>query len=95
MAGIVLVEKFIQPGANAYRGYVEYIDRPEAIRDIKELREYDVFGTYQDYMDNPEKSTGLFNEKDNITDDEKQELKNIFDNSQKKRQSVVSDCNII
>lgn len=94
MAGIVLVEKFIQPGANAYRGYVEYIDRPEAIRDIKELREYDVFGTYQDYMDNPEKSTGLFNEKDNITDDEKQELKNIFDSSQKKGsllfQTVIS-----
>ena len=45
-------------------------------------------------MDNPEKSTGLFNEKDHITDDEKQELKNIFDSSQRKGsllfQTVIS-----
>ena len=64
MAGIVLVQKFIQPGGAAYKGYVDYMDRPEAISSRSDLRDYDIFGTYQEYMGNPEKSTGLFNDED-------------------------------
>ena len=59
MAGVVLVQKFIQPGGKAYTGYVDYIDRPEAIGSRSDLRDYDIFGTYQEYMGNPEKSTGV------------------------------------
>lgn len=84
MAGIVLVQKFIQPGGAAYKGYVDYMDRPEAIGSRSDLRDYDIFGTYQEYMGNPEKSTGLFNDEDYISSAEKDQLKKIFNQSGKR-----------
>ena len=83
MAGIVLVQKFIQPGGAAYKGYVDYMDRPEAIGSRSDLRDYDIFGTYQEYMGNPEKSTGLFNDEDYISSAEKEQIKKIFNQSGK------------
>ena len=83
MAGIVLVQKFIQPGGKAYTGYVDYMDRPEAIGSRSDLRDYDIFGTYQEYMGNPEKSTGLFNDEDYISSAEKDQIKKIFNQSGK------------
>ena len=83
MAGIVLVQKFIQPGGAAYKGYVDYMDRPEAISSRSDLRDYDIFGTYQEYMGNPEKSTGLFNDEDYISSAEKEQIKKIFNQSGK------------
>lgn len=94
MAGIVLVQKFIQPGGAAYKGYVDYMDRPEAISSRSDLRDYDIFGTYQEYMGNPEKSTGLFNDEDYISSAEKEQIKKIFNQSGKQRgilyQTVLS-----
>ena len=84
MAGVVLVQKFIQPGGKAYTGYVDYMDRPEAIGSRSDLRDYDIFGTYQEYMGNPEKSTGLFNDEDYISSAEKDQLKKIFNQSGKR-----------
>lgn len=84
MAGIVLVQKFIQPGGAAYKGYVDYMDRPEAIGIDPDLKKYDIFGTYQEYMGNPEKSTGLFNEQDHIDPEEKDTIKEIFNQSGRK-----------
>lgn len=83
MAGIVLVQKFIQPGGAAYKGYVDYMDRPEAISSRSDLRDYDIFGTYQEYMGNPEKSTGLFNDEDYISSAGKEQIKKIFNQSGK------------
>ncbi len=84
MAGVVLVQKFIQPGGKAYTGYVDYMDRPEAIGSRSDLRDYDIFGTYQEYMGNPEKSTGLFNDdEDYISSAEKEQMKKIFNQSGK------------
>lgn len=83
MAGIVLVQKFIQPGGAAYKGYVDYMDRPEAISSRSDLRDYDIFGTYQEYMGNPEKSTGLFNDEDYISSAEKEQIKKILNQSGK------------
>lgn len=84
MAGVVLVQKFIQPGGKAYTGYVDYMDRPEAIGSRSDLRDYDIFGTYQEYMGNPEKSTGLFNDEDYISSAEKDQIKKIFNQSGKR-----------
>lgn len=83
MAGVVLVQKFIRPGGKAYTGYVDYMDRPEAIGSRSDLRDYDIFGTYQEYMGNPEKSTGLFNDEDYISSAEKEQIKKIFNQSGK------------
>ena len=96
MAGIVLVQKFIQPGGTsmAYKGYVDYMDRPEAIGIHQDLEVYDIFGTYQEYMGNPEKSTGLFNEQDYIKPKEKAQIKEIFNQAGNKGgilyQTVIS-----
>ena len=94
MAGIVLVQKFIQPGGKAYKGYVDYMDRPEAIGSRSDLSDYDTFGTYQEYMGNPEKSTGLFNNGDYISSEEKNQIKEIFNQSGKQGgilyQTVIS-----
>ena len=38
MAGVVLIQKFIQPGGKAYTGYVDYMDRPEEIQLIRNMR---------------------------------------------------------
>ena len=31
-AGVVLVTKFVRPGSKAFKGYINYIDREEAVR---------------------------------------------------------------
>lgn len=74
-AGVVLVTKFVRPGAKAFKGYINYIDRKEAVRN-----EYsDEWNGYVDYMGNPEKTSALFTAaSDCLDDNDKQELKDQF-----------------
>ena len=74
-AGVVLVTKFVRPGAKAFKGYINYIDREEAIRN-----EYtDEWNGYVDYMGNPEKTSALFTAStDRLTEEDKQSLKEQF-----------------
>ncbi len=78
-AGIVLVNKYCTTDDSRFRGYIDYIDRDEAVRN-----EYiDQFNLYQDYMDDPEKTTGLFTGvKNYLTRAEKIELKEVFKTAQ-------------
>lgn len=78
-AGVVLVTKFIRPTSKAFSGYIDYIDRDEAVRN-----EYsDKWNGYVDYMGNPEKTSELFTAaSDRLTDDEKQKLKRDFIHAQ-------------
>ncbi len=90
MPGMILTADFTSPGkANGagFKTYIDYIDRPEAISKMsKEQREaFEKIYDYQDYMANPEKSNGLFTEsKDLLTEEEKQNVKQIFSSAQKK-----------
>lgn len=86
MAGVVFKMKFTTSGSGEnFSGYLKYIDRPEAIGQVEEIRKFDVFGTYQDYMGNPEKSTGLFSAyEDNLSETMKQDVKKLADNAQKR-----------
>lgn len=74
-AGVVLVTKFIRPSASAYAGYIDYIDREEAVRN-----EYsDKWNGYIDYMGNPEKTSELFGAgTDRLSQTEKLHLKGDF-----------------
>lgn len=90
-SGVVLVQKFISAGAKAFQGYIDYINRDEAVRNeayteysIETLQdELNKYGNYMDYMGNPEKTTALFTaEKDRLTKDEKQKVKDIFEMAQ-------------
>jgi len=74
-AGVVLASKFCKPGSKIFKGYVDYIDRDEAIRNENLAK----FNLYNDYMDNPEKTGGLFTDsKNNLTLEEKDALKDAF-----------------
>ena len=82
---------FCRPNSDAYSGYIDYLDREEAQRN----HAIQTFNLFNDYMGNPEKSTGLFtNEKDNLTHSEKRELKDVFqtaqDNESVMWQTVIS-----
>lgn len=79
-AGIIFSMRFISGGAKAFKSYVDYIDRDEAVR----IEADSEFNVYNSYMENPEKSTGLFTvDNDSLTDAQKKELKDVFENAQK------------
>ena len=90
-AGVVLVTKFISAGAKAFQGYIDYINRDEAVRNdaytqysINTLQdELNKYGNYMDYMGNPEKTTALFTaQKDNLSIEEKKKVKKVFEMAQ-------------
>lgn len=90
-AGVVVINRFCNSGAGAFSSYINYIDRNEAKRQEK-LSEYNL---YNDYMDSPEKTTGLFTrDKEKLTLQEKKELKQSFITAQKNGslmwQSIIS-----
>lgn len=90
-AGVIVVTKFCKSGSSEFCSYIDYINRDEATR-AKYSSKYNL---YQDYMGNPEKTTGLFTEqKDICSNQEKQKLKEIFQTAQKNNslmwQTVIS-----
>ena len=90
-AGVVLVNKFCSPGDDKYEGYIDYVDRDEAIRN----ETTDRYNLYQEYMGNPLKTTGIFtDDKDKLTLNEKKIIKNCFKMAQKNKsimwQTVIS-----
>lgn len=79
-AGVVIVSKFCESGNKQFTNYINYIDRDEAIRNDNMYK----FNLYNDYMNNPEKTTGLFTaDKDFLTDKEKKNYKDIFKKAEK------------
>lgn len=90
-AGVVVVNRFCSSSSKEFSNYISYIDREEAIRQ-EYLSEYNL---YNDYMDNPEKTTGLFTS-DNfrLSLKEKELLKERFkkaqDNNSLMWQTVIS-----
>ncbi len=90
-AGVVVVTEFCKPDNQMFQGYINYMDRDEAVRNAH-IDEYNV---YQDYMGNPYKTTGLFaQDKSRLSEKEKQELKEQFsmaqDNKSLMWQTVIS-----
>lgn len=90
-AGVVVVTEFCKANNGMFQGYIDYIDRDEAIRNVH----VDDYNIYQDYMGNPYKTTGLFTQdKSCLTEAEKRELKNDFSMAQENQslmwQTVIS-----
>lgn len=78
-AGVVVVTKFCNAGSAKFQSYIDYIDREEAVRTDNSSK----YNLYQDYMGNPEKTTGIFTqENDELTIEEKQQLKSVFETAQ-------------
>lgn len=90
-AGVVVVTKFCRSSSREFASYIDYIGRDEAVRTEYSSK----YNLYHDYMGNPEKSTGLFTEQEDIrTDQQKKQLKDIFQTAQDKEslmwQTVIS-----
>lgn len=109
-AGIVLVNAFTTGGADSYNAYIDYIDRNEATRNahynefvIKDLKKNGTnhnnanenSADYIGYMDNPEKTGGIFTaSQDSLTSEQKKALKAAFRKAQSNKsimwQSILS-----
>ena len=75
-AGAVVVTRFCRANTSTFGSYIDYIDRSEAKRQ-EMLSSYNL---YNDYMDNPEKTTGLFTkDRDILNSTQKKDLKKFFD----------------
>lgn len=73
--GIVLKSRFTVARSDVFEKYVEYIDRDKATR----AKHFNDFSLYQDYMDNPFKTSSLFSSsKDSLDSEEKKQLKDVF-----------------
>lgn len=91
VAGCICKVKFVSPNNNEYNEYINYITRDEATR--KDY--FNKFSLYNEYMNNPEKATGLFTKDvDVCTDEQKENIKKQFMKAQEKKslmwQSVIS-----
>ncbi len=85
---VVIKSKFQLKGKgnSSFNNYLNYMDRLET---HSKKNDYE---SYQDYMSNEEKSTGLFtNEKDLLTPEEKEKYKEIFKTSQEKGSILWQD----
>ncbi|EAF1122774.1 hypothetical protein CGX11_14375 [Listeria monocytogenes] len=83
--GIVNVSKFVSAGNKKFAKYVDYVDREKAIRN-EHFSEFNAnrYDGYHRYMENPEKSSGLFTaNKNNLNKEERQKLKESFQLAQK------------
>lgn len=90
-AGVILKSRFTLSKNRKFQEYIDYIDREEAVRN----ENFEKFSSYNDYMGNPEKTTGLFTaDKDSLDEKEKLELKHLFRMAQQNNsvmwQNVIS-----
>lgn len=90
-AGVTLMTKWVDASSSKFGGYIDYIDREEAVRNDN----IEKFNSYMDYMGNPEKTSALFTaQKDNLNADEQAALKADFASAQNNKslmwQTVIS-----
>ena len=79
-SGVIFTSKFVPSSNDNFQDYIDYIARKEAVTN-KDLKSY---SGYNEYMDNPYKTTGIFtNDYSFISKEQKEDIKNIFDISQK------------
>jgi hypothetical protein len=94
--GIVSVMRFERPGDEHFSGYINYINRSDAMR-AKHFKDWNAvnYDGYNHYMENPEKSTGIFTAgKDQLDLDARKQLRQSFEKAERNGsvmwQTVVS-----
>jgi len=87
--GVIVKSKFrVCNGAKKirFKDFLNYIDRSDTHKEVNEME------SYQDYMADEEKSTGLFtNYQDHLTHEEKDSMKEVFKQSQEKGSILWQD----
>jgi hypothetical protein len=91
-ASVIVKSRFIVNSPKAFKDYVDYVDRDSAKRKVNK-RDSDIdFMNYQDYMDDEEKTTSLFNKySDSLNEKEKEEMKKSFSIAQKNNSVLWQD----
>ncbi|SFH60646.1 hypothetical protein SAMN04487776_1409 [Priestia megaterium] len=88
--GVVLKTKFVTSDKKAFQDYVDYVDRDEAKNEQGAHEK--LFTLYQDYMDNPDKTSSLFTQQsDQLNEEEKKHLKKLFEKAQKNNSIMWQD----
>lgn len=86
--GVVVVSKFVFSSSKTFSSYIDYMNRDEAIRN----KSFNRYSLYNDYMGNPEKTTGLFNkDTDLMSENEKLNSKELFAKAQKNKSILWQD----
>ncbi|QFQ92554.1 MobP2 family relaxase [Lacticaseibacillus manihotivorans] len=83
--GIVSVMRFERPGDEHFSGYINYINRSDAMR-AKHFKDWNAvnYDGYNHYMENPEKSTGIFTAgKDQLDLDVRKQLRQSFEKAER------------
>ncbi len=76
VSGVNVMTEFCKPVSHVFANYINYIDR----LDSKRNEMLSTYSLYNDYMDNPEKTTGLFTKgKLQLKPEEKDALKKVFE----------------
>lgn len=91
--GIVLSSSFVSSTDEKFQKYIEYLDRDEATRN-KAFEKYNIvaYTEFNDYMENPAKSSGLFSvTEDYLNEDEANKMKTLFAEAQKKQSTLWQD----
>lgn len=89
--GVVIVSKFVTSSKDAFKNYVNYIDREEAKSNNKQVNEK-MFSMYQDYMGDAEKTSSLFtNHIDSLSKSESKQIKKLFEEAQKNKSIMWQD----
>ncbi|MCM3140363.1 relaxase MobL [Bacillus safensis] len=89
--GVVIVSKFVTSSKDAFKNYVNYIDRDEAKSNNKQVNEK-MFSMYQDYMGDAEKTSSLFtNHIDSLSKNESKQIKKLFEEAQKNKSIMWQD----
>ncbi|GAA0106546.1 MobP2 family relaxase [Paraclostridium sordellii] len=79
---VVFKSKFIVHIDKKFKSYIDYINRDDAIRNGA----YQQYSLYNEYMGNPEKTTGIFtNDSNRLTQSEKDLVKENFSLAQEKK----------
>ena len=91
--GIVVITKFVRSSSNVFSSYIKYMDRDEAVNGGAIHSSYSAYS--EEYMGNPEKTTGLFSmDYDQLSEEIAQIYKEQFEQAQKNGsllwQTVVS-----
>ena len=78
--GVVVISKFLISSNKKFKKYINYMGRDEAIRN----EYFNRYSIYEDYMGNPEKTTGLFDSNSNcMSKEEKEYAQKLFEQAQK------------
>lgn len=88
IVGVIVKSQFLIHSSDKFESYINYMDRKKAIRN----NVFSKYSVYSDYMGNPKKTTGLFDDLKDILDEEDiNNSKKLFELAQKNKSIMWQD----